>query len=225
MRISARVLFAMVILSGMAMHSQPSRPREMSLTAGKGELLQFPQEVQRVVVSEPKIADALVVSPHEVMINAKGPGKTTIMIWEAGAAPARYDVNVSADVSDWNDFKRHLRDSTPDSNVEATGTGDTIVLTGTAKDSDASKRAAALASTRAKNVVNLLQAPPPGDPRQILLQVKFASVDRGALSELGFNLFSTNPKMVGALSTQQFSTPRFGQLQLQDGQLGGNNVN
>ena len=64
------------------------------------------------------------------------------------------------------------------------------MLTGSVKDTEALKRAAALASTRAKNVVNLLQAPAASDPRQMLLQVKFASVDRVALSELGFNYFS-----------------------------------
>ena len=63
-----------------------------------------------------------------------------------------------------------------------------------------------------KNVVNLLQAPPPPEPRQILLQVKFAAIDRVALSQIGFNLFSTNDKLIGAVSTQQFPSPRFSQL-------------
>jgi pilus assembly protein CpaC len=50
------------------------------------------------------------------------------------------------------------------------------------------------------------------DPRQILLEVKFADVDRTALSQLGFNFFSRNPALVGASSTQQFSEPLFTQL-------------
>lgn len=218
--VSIAVLCAVTMSWGQ---SQPAR--ELSLTAGKGELLQFQGDVNKVVVSEPKIADAIVVSPHEVMINAKGPGATTVMVWESGRPAARYDVNVFADVSDWDTFRKQLKQALPESNVEATGAGDTIVLTGSVKDADASKRAAALASTRAKNVVNLLQAPAAVDPRQVLLQVKFASVDRAALSELGFNLFSTNPKTLGALSTQQFTNPRFSQLQLQNFELGTTNVN
>ncbi len=218
-RVSVAVL---CIINSLIAQSTPGK--ELSLTAGKGELLQFQGEVQRVVVSEPRIADALVVSPHEVMINAKGPGNTTVMIWEAGLAVARYDVGVVPDVRDWELFRRQLKESAG-TTVEATGTGDTIVLTGSVTDTEALKRAAALASTRAKNVVNLLQAPAAIDPRQVLLQVKFASVDRAALSELGFNLFSTNPKMLGALSTQQFSSPRFTQLQLQNFRLDSTNVN
>jgi pilus assembly protein CpaC len=58
-------------------------------------------------------------------------------------------------------------------------------------------------------VINLLKAPPPPDPRQILLQVKFAAVDRVALTQVGFNLFSTNGKMIGGTGTEQFTPPRF----------------
>jgi len=65
-------------------------------------------------------------------------------------------------------------------------------------------------------VVNLIQVPPPPDPRQILLQVKFATVDRIALTELGFNYFSRNDTTLGQMSTQQFQQPRFSQLQFQD---------
>jgi pilus assembly protein CpaC len=46
-----------------------------------------------------------------------------------------------------------------------------------------------------------------------MLAVKFAAIDRVALTQIGFNLFSTNDKMIGASSTGQFSSPRFSQLQ------------
>ena len=71
-------------------------------------------------------------------------------------------------------------------------------------------------------MVNLLQTP---EPRQILLQVKFASVDRTALAQFGFNLFSRNPTTMGATSTQQFPAPLFSQLQFQNDQLNGTNLN
>ena len=94
-----------------------------------------------------------------------------------------------------------------------TGSGETIVLSGTVKSAEDAKRLAGMAQTRAKTVINLLQSPPPPEPRQILLQVKFAAIDRVALTQIGFNLFSTNPKMIGASSTEQFPAPRFSQLQ------------
>jgi pilus assembly protein CpaC len=185
---------------------------DISLVEGRGELLRFQNDISRVVISEPKVADAVVVSPREVMVNAKGPGRATLVVWEAGVEPARWEITVNKDMADWEAFRKHLLDSADGSPISVTGTGETIVLSGTVKSADDVKRLAGLAQARAKTVVNLLQAPPPAEPRQILLQVKFAAVDRVALSQIGFNLFSTNDKLVGAASTQQFSSPRFSQI-------------
>ena len=172
-----RRVIAILALSTLALgETQPVK--EVNLIAGKGELLQFQNDVQKVVVAEPKIADAIVVSPREVMLSAKGAGKTTVAIWETGVAPALYNVNVITDSTDFDKFRKEVQDSFPGESVKVSGQGETIVLTGSVKSAEASKRAGALASTRAKNVVNLLQVPTPPDPRQIMLAVKFASIDR-----------------------------------------------
>ena len=189
-------------------------PKNLTLVVGKGQLLQFASDVSRVVLSEPKIADAVVVGPREVMVNAKGAGKTTLVIWEIGATPATYDVTVVNDTSDLDALRREIVQSVP--NVIVTGNSDTLVLTGNVQNADESKRAQALASTHAKNVVNLLKLPPPAEPRQILLQVKFASIDRTHLADVGFNLFSRNSTTLGETSTQQFAQPRISQLQFQN---------
>ena len=65
---------------------------------------------RKVAIAEPKIADAVVISPREVMVNAKGPGRTTLVIWETGAEPARYEVEVTKDTIEWDSFtKAHHR--------------------------------------------------------------------------------------------------------------------
>jgi pilus assembly protein CpaC len=130
-----RTIAIAVVLAGCwRMHAQTAPARELSLSAGRGELLHFPNEVTRVVVSEPRIADALVVSPTEVMVNAKGPGRTTLIVWETGSTPARYDVNVSADASDFDALRRELRDAVPDAAIDVKGNAETLVLTGSVTD-------------------------------------------------------------------------------------------
>jgi pilus assembly protein CpaC len=198
--------------------------RRLSVMQGRGELLQFGQDIQKVAIAEPKIADAVVLSPREVMVNGKEAGNTTLIVWETGAAPARWEIRVGADTTEFDEFRRQIRESCGDG-VEVSGSGETLVLTGKVQSALDSKRAASLASTRAKNVVNLLQAPAEADPRQILLQVKFASIDRAALQEIGFNLFSRNDKMLGALTTQQFQAPRFSQLQFENQNFSNTTVN
>jgi pilus assembly protein CpaC len=197
---------------GLAAAQTAAPSRDISLMEGRGELLRFQNDIARVVISEPKVADAVVVSPREVMVNAKGPGHTTLIVWENGAEPVRWEVNVSKDMADWDAFRKHILDSADGSPISVTGTGDTVVLTGTVKSAEEAKRLAGLAQARARNVVNLLQSPPPAEPRQIMLAVKFAAIDRVALSQVGFNLFSTSDKLLGVSSTQQFPTPRFSQL-------------
>lgn len=203
----------------------PDGARELTLVVGRGQLLEFQNDISRVAVSEPKIADAVVVSPREVMVNAKGAGKATIVIWETGLAPVNYNVTVTPDLSTLEELKREIAAALPDSPVTVTGNAETLVLTGAVKDAEQSRRAESLASTYAKRVVNLIEVPPPGEPRQILLQVKFASVDRVALTELGFNYFSRNDKTLGSLTTQQFTQPRFSQFQFQNQDFQNSSIN
>ena len=209
-----------VVALGALAQTQPVRPsgtaRELTLMVGRGELLQLATDVQRVAIAEPKIADAVVVSPREVMVNAKSPGNTTLVIWEVGALPVRYDIRVTADATEIDTLRRQLSEGLPGASVTVIGNEETLVLSGTAKDAEQSKKAAALASVQAKNVVNLIKIPPAPDPRQILLQVKFATVDRTAMAELGFNYFSRNDTTLGSMTTQQFQQPRFSQLQFQN---------
>ena len=218
-------VFAVLLVPFFTDAAQAPRDRELSVTAGKGELLTFTRDVNRIVVSEPRIADALVVSPHEVMVNGKAPGRTTLVVWESGATPVKWEISVRADTSDWDRFRTDLRTAFPESSIDISGNEDRLVLSGSVRTPEEAKRAEALASTRSKTVVNLLQSAPAGDPRQILLEVKFASVDRAGLSELGFNFFSTNDKLLGSLTTQQFQQPRFTQFQFQNHELQNTGVN
>jgi pilus assembly protein CpaC len=219
------VLSVCVATAGLALAQTHAQVQNIALVEGTGHLLQFQKDIQKVVVAEPKIADAVVISPREVMVNAKGPGHTTLLIWEEGGDPAQYEIAVSKDDSEWDTFRKQMLDSVAGSAVSVTGSGETIVLAGMVKSGDDVKRLQGMAQTRAKTVINLLKAPPPPEPRQILLQVKFADVDRVALTQVGFNLFSLNPKLTGETSTQQFTPPRFSQVQSTAGSTNSNSVN
>ena len=208
MKFANKLLWAAALALSSSL-AQTGPARNITLMEGRGELLQFQRDVQKVALAEPKIADAVVLSPREVMVNAKTPGHTTLLIWETGAEPARYEIEVAKDNSEWDTFRKLIEANADGGAVTVTGSGDTIVLAGSVKSADDSKRLAGLAQTRAKTVINLLKAPPPPDPRQILLQVKFAAVDRTALTQVGFNLFSLNGKMIGGTGTEQFTPPRF----------------
>ncbi len=221
-RTVSSLLLAVAVMAP-ALTAQTAPAKEMSVLIGRGELISFERDLNRVVIAEPKIADAVVVSPREVMVNAKSVGKTTLIVWEVGTIPMRYNISVTPDLTAINEVVSEIQGKVP--GITVTGTKEKLVLTGLVKNVEESKRVEAMAAAHATTVVNMLQTPPPADPRQILLQVKFASVDRAALSELGFNFFSRNNKTLGSLTTQQYQQPRFSQLQFQDQEFSNSTIN
>ncbi len=82
-----------------------------------------------------------------------------------------------------------------------------IFLRGTVKDLVSSQRAVEIAATAGK-VVNLLDVDVPSSKPQILVKVRFVSVDRSKALQLGINLFNLGlGNAVGGVNTGQFSPP------------------
>jgi pilus assembly protein CpaC len=67
----------------------------------------------------------------------------------------------------------------------------------------------AAASLPKAQVVNLLQVPGGSESQQVMLQVRFAEVNRSKLTEAGLSLFLTRNQYLGRSTTQQFAGPDF----------------
>src|SRR5207244_11482156 len=92
----------------------------------------------------------------------------------------------------------------PDEQITVTPSRSAIVLSGHVSTEDTAKRAGMIADAYSKNVVNVLTFGPVG-AQEVQLEVKFAEVDRSALSQLGINLFNTGAgNMIGNVTTGQF---------------------
>lgn len=198
---------------------------ELEILLGRGELLQFSTDISRVAIAEPKVADAVVVSPREVMVNAKGLGHTTVIVWESSGRNSRYNIRVIDDLAASKASVNKVVEALKERGVDLQVTGDTVVLKGEVPAAEDIKSLGELAAPLGKVVVNLLKTPEPRPPKQVMLHVKFAMVDRVALSEFGINLFSRNPQLLGSTSTQQFVQPRFSQFQFQDQEFANSTIN
>jgi len=86
-----------------------------------------------------------------------------------------------------------------------------IVLSGHVSSTSVMLRAAeiATASTSKSKIINMLQVPGGSESQQVMLQVRFAEVNRKALTELGLSLFLNSTRYAGRSTTQQFSAPDF----------------
>jgi len=144
-------------------------------------------------------------------VNGKAPGQTSLIIWQQGNQKLFFDVTVQpsryATNTRLEQVRRQLNQELPGQKIEATVENDQVYLRGTAKDLTSAERAVSIAGSVGKPV-NLLYVTVPPPEAQILLKVRFASVDRSTSNQLGINLFSTGAaNTIGATSTQQFSPP------------------
>jgi len=184
---------------------------DLVVDVGKSVLVDCATPVERIAVGSSDLAEATAVSPTEVMLNGKAAGETSLIIWQRGGSRQFFNVEVRATNYVMNDklesVRRELRTELPGQNLHLTSDNGLIFLRGTVKDLVSSDRAVQIASTAGK-VVNLLYVDvPPAEP-QILLKVRFASLDRSLNNQLGINLFSLGAaNSVGSVSTQQFSPP------------------
>jgi len=147
----------------------------------------------------------VVVSPQQVLVNGKAPGAVSLMLWDDSGQSQSFEVVVELDVLD---LQQKVREGFPDVPIEVGSSKDVITLSGHVPSQAVADKALELAKAITPKVVSLLEVPvaPPG--AQILLQVKFAEVDRTALTQLGANILSLpGAKIIGTTSTEQFAPP------------------
>jgi pilus assembly protein CpaC len=187
------------------------RPSDLSLTVGKSTIVSSELPIERIAVGFGDIAEGRAVSPHEVLVNARNPGVTSLILWRQGGTRQFYNVNVSASrfMIDGRvgAIQNQLAENLPGQDINLSFENDNVFLRGTVKDVTSADRAISIASTLGK-VVNLLYVDVPAPESQILLKVKFASVDRSLSTQLGMNILSTGAtNTIGSLTTKQFSPP------------------
>jgi pilus assembly protein CpaC len=186
----------------------------LTLTAGKSMIVDSALPVERVSVGLGDVAEATAISPRELLLNGKSPGVTSLIVWEEGGSKRLFDVTVVASRfladSRIGAIRRQIEEELPGQSVNLSYANETVFLRGTVRDLTSADRAVSIASTLGKTI-NLLYVDVPPPEAQILLKVKFASVDRSISTQLGLNIISTGAgNTIGTAGTQQFSPPAFG---------------
>jgi len=182
-------------------------PRDLVLNVGKSLVLESPEDIQRVSVASGDILELVAVGPREVVINGKGVGESSLILWQSGGNRLMFDVSVRKPNLKQEALKREIAKELGDQGVSANLENEAVYLRGTVKDLNSAERAVAIAEAFGRPVNLLRVATPPGEA-QILLRVKFAEIDRSNSSDIGVNLFSTGAtNTIGAITTQQYSPP------------------
>jgi len=182
--------------------SQPSPgSAPLRVMVGKSLLINTTERIRRISITDPAIAYAQPITPTQILVHGKTPGEVSLLIWDELERSRSFDLRVDVDVSACADEEHRVF---PDEQITVTPSRAAVVLSGHVSTEDVAKRAGELASAYSPKVVNVLTFGPVG-AQEVLLQVKFAEVDRSALTQLGVNFISTGAaNTIGSVSTGQF---------------------
>jgi pilus assembly protein CpaC len=159
----------------------------ITVSKGASALLQNGTSIIRITVGDPSIADALVVSPTEAVINGKALGSTTLLVWDNQTQPRIYSVEVTADAPA---LQRYIKALMPDEDITVSSSGNTVTLNGSVKDPFTAQRAVKLAETSGATVIDNLYTPP---AQQVMLKVRFAEIARSITKDWASQLATLNP--------------------------------
>jgi pilus assembly protein CpaC len=187
-----------------------SEGQALHVFVGKSVVINLQTPVSRILSSNPAVIDTLATSPKQVVVEGKAPGVSSLILWDSGGHSQILDVTVDVNISH---LRTAIEQTYPGQQVNIQSDGAHLILTGTVSDLKISDDIGKMASAYSGGVVNSLSVAPMHE-QQILLQVKFAEVDRTKVQQLGINLFSTGAANTpGTITTQQFTPP------IQNGQL------
>lgn len=193
------LMLATLCLSNPAGAQAPSSltavaEQRVVITAGRSIVVATDFDVTRIAVTNPAIADAVVVRPREVLIDGKAPGTISLIAW-GGERRIQYDIVVEQPV---NALEQQLHQLFPGEAVAVAASADAVVLSGRVSSTQVMLRVAEIARASAPklNVINMLQVPGGTDAQQVMLQVRIAEVNRRGLVEMGTSFF-TGPTGVG----------------------------
>jgi len=179
--------------------SQGSAP--LRVLVGKSILINTTERIKRVSVTDAAVADPIVVAPTQILVHGRSAGEVSLLIWDELDRSRSFDLRVDVDVSAAAEEEKAVF---PDEQITVTPSRSAIVLSGHVSTEDVSKRAGMIAEAYSKNVVNVLTFGPVG-AQEVLLEVKFAEVDRAAALQLGAEYLTPGTgHTTGTVTTGQF---------------------
>ena len=123
--LTAAVVLVLLLAGGVRAQSQTAPA--ITVTVNKSMVFRLAERAKRVSVSQPEVADVLVVAPSQLLINGKNVGTTSLIIFDDKGGVSNYDLIVAPDIAA---ARAQLRSVFPNEKVEISTSGPSLVLRG-----------------------------------------------------------------------------------------------
>lgn len=157
-------------------------PIPVNVLVGQSRLLTFDRPIERFSVSNPEIAEAVLVTSNQVVVNGKSFGQINFIAWEKGSSRfVIFDVYVRTNLSL---IDSQIRALFPKDDIRLSQANGSVVLSGNVSDPRIATAAEAVVQAAGFKTVNLLESPVK-NATQVQLQVRVAEISRNRMRELG----------------------------------------
>lgn len=165
-------------------HADGNSVQEIQVAINKSRIIEASRPYKEVSVGNSDIADVVPLTRSRFYILGKKVGSTNVVMTDAsGQVLEVLDVAVGYDL---DGLKRKIYEVSPSAEVEVRSAQDSIVLSGSAADAGTAGAIAALADRYAPGrVTNMVGVE---GSQQVMLQVRFAEVQRSAMKDIGTQL-------------------------------------
>jgi pilus assembly protein CpaC len=160
--------------------------RFVALGVGKSIVVDLSRDVRDVLVSNPKIANAVIRSSRRAYLIGGEVGQTNIYFFDGdGRQIAGFDIAVTRDL---NGVRAGLRHMFPSGDLRVEGVGDGVVLTGNVASAGDAQRAVDLAARLVGDSTKVVNSLTISGRDQVMLKVTVAEVQRNVIKQLGINM-------------------------------------
>jgi pilus assembly protein CpaC len=154
----------------------------VNVLVGQSRVINFDRPVGRFSVSNPEIAEAVLVTPDQVLVNGKAFGQVNFIAWEqSGGAFLVFDVYVRANLSL---IDSQIRALFPKEDIRLSQANGSVVISGSVKNATTSSQVQSVVEAAGFKSVNMLSVPVKS-ATQVLLQVRVAEVSRNRMKDIG----------------------------------------
>jgi pilus assembly protein CpaC len=176
-----------------------AQSQSLSLGKGKSAIIDLPADARDVLVTNPKVADAVLRTPRRIYILGVDSGQTDAVFFDGmGRRILSLDIRVD---QDGRAAAETIARVVPHSRIRVESVNNSLILTGTvdnASDSNAAQRIAEQFTAKPEQVINMLSI---AGQEQVMLKVRVVEVQRTAIKQLGVNIDA----LVGKLGDTQFN--------------------